>query len=521
MDAVMPVLDGFEACARIQSLPPSRACPVIMMTALEDEAAVEKAFAAGASDYITKSSGTNVLLSRIKHTVETNEALRAARARSSGDALTGLLSRTAFYDLVAEEISSSEIGTAAVLYLDIDRFSSINHEYGYDVGDQLLVEVAQRLKRTIGTGHSIARFSGSDFAIFIADTPDNAEAKSAADAISKAIAHPFVLNHHQIFAPVTIGIATYPADAADADSLVKCASTAMAKAKKANTSIRFYQNSMEPGFTEKQMAKDELRRAIGNGELTVLYQPVVATHSGLVDGMEALVRWNHPTRGMLLPADFIPTAVETGLIIQLGEWVMSSAFEQLKKWHGRGWTTLKLSLNVSSQELVQPGFSDRIRRLTAENGLTPSSIILDISEITLVEHIDCIGAVLADLNDCGIGIAVDDFGTGFTSMSYLKRLPIASIKIDRAFIRDVPRTREDSSILASMLRQAREYGFAVVAEGVERKDQYLFLTEHGCSFVQGNLTGPVTDTARNELLLSLHAHNAAIPEPPPSIITIR
>jgi diguanylate cyclase (GGDEF)-like protein len=520
MDAVMPVLDGFEACSRIQSFHPSRACPVIMMTALEDEAAVEKAFAAGASDYVTKSSGTPVLLSRIKHTVETSEALRAARARSSADALTGLLSRTAFYELVAEEISASANGAAAVLYLDIDRFSSINHEYGYDVGDQLLVEVALRLKRTIGNRNCVARFSGSDFAIFISDMSDNARAKSAADLISTAIAQPFVLNHHQIFAPVSIGIATYPADANNADALVKCASTAMAKAKKANTSIQFYQNSMEPGFTEKQKVQEELRGALDNGELTVLYQPVIAIHSGLVEGMEALVRWNHPVRGMLLPADFIPTAVETGLIIQLGEWVMRRAFAQLKKWHSRGWTTLKLSLNVSSEELLHPDFANQVRELAAESAVAPSAIILDIAEITLVEHIERIGSVLGELRNCGVSIAVDDFGTGFIPMSYLQRLPIGSIKIDRAFIRDVPHTREDSKILESMLRQARDCGFAVVAEGVERRDQYLFLREYGCSFVQGNFTGSVADPAGSEALLTLHAHNAVIPASPPPVVAI-
>lgn len=518
MDALMPVLDGFEACARIQSLPPSKVCPVIMMTALDDEAAVERAFAAGASDYITKSSGTPVLLTRIRHTVETNEALRAARARSSGDTLTGLLSRSAFYELVSEELSTSEIGTAAVLYLDIDRFSSINHEYGYEVGDQLLVEIAQRLKRTVRKRNCIARFSGSDFAIFVHESLENGAAETLADQVSTAIAHPFLIQNHQIFAPVSIGIATYPADADEADSLVKYASTAMARAKKANISIQFYQSSMEPGYTEKQRAQEELRCAFENGELTILYQPVIATHSGLIEGMEALVRWNHPTRGMLLPADFIPTAVETGLVIHLGQWVMRSAFNQLKQWHERGWTSLKLTLNVSSPELLQPGYVALVRSLAGENGLSPTAIILDLAETTLLEHIDHVGAILRELCDCGVAIAVDDFGTGFTSMSFLQRLPIAAIKIDQAFIRDVPRKREDTTILESMLRQARECGFGVVAEGVERKDQYLFLKQHGCSFVQGNFTGSVADTERTEMLLSLHGANESITLSPTPIV---
>lgn len=521
MDAVMPVLDGFDACARIQSLPPSKVCPVIMMTALEDEAAVEKAFAAGASDYITKSSGTSVLLSRIKHTVETNEALRTAHARSSGDTLTGLLSRSAFYELVTEEIRTSQINTAAVLYLDIDRFSSINHEYGYEAGDALLVEVAQRLKRTVRRQNCIARFSGSDFAIFLRDMPDNAAAEHVADQICKAMAHPFVINHSQIFAPVSIGIATYPADAGNADMLVKGASTAMAKAKKANTSVQFYQNSMEPGFNEKQRAKEELCHALDNGELTILYQPVIATNSGLIEGVEALVRWNHPQRGMLRAADFVPFAVETGLILRLGEWVIRNAFKQLYDWRRRGWSTLTLNLNVSSQELLQPGFASMVHGLAAESGLPPAAVILDVAEVALVENIDKIGTVLEELRDYGIRIAVDDFGIGFTSMSYLKRLPISTIKIDHAFIRDVPRTREDTELLKSMLAQAHEHGFAVVAEGVERKDQYHFLRQHGCSFIQGNFAGRVSDTVKTEFMMSLHASNEATTLPAAPFLAAR
>lgn len=510
MDAVMPVLDGFDACARIQGLPASRICPVIMMTALEDEAAVEKAFAAGASDYITKSSGTPVLLTRIKHTVETNETLRQARARSSGDSLTGLLSRPAFYEVVTDEIRASEMTTAAVLYLDIDRFSSINHEHGHDVGDRLLVEVAQRLKRTIRRNNCIARFSGSDFAIFLRDTLDSATVEAAAEEICKAMAHPFVINHHQIFATISIGIASYPTDADNADMLLKSASTAMSKAKKANAAIQFYQSSMEPGFTEKQQAQQDLRNALENGEMTILYQPIITTASGLIDSVEALVRWNHPQRGLLLARDFIPLAVETGLIVQLGHWVMRNAFKQLYKWRRRGWSKLKLNLNVSSHELLQPGFAAFVHGLAAESGLPTGAVILDVAEVALVDHIDHIGTILEELHDYGIQIAIDDFGIGFTSMSYLKRFPITFIKIDHAFIRDVPRTQEDTGLLRSMLAQANEYGFAVVAEGIERKDQFQFLRLHGCSFVQGNFAGPVADTDRNDLMLTLHAFNEVV-----------
>ncbi|WP_194725536.1 EAL domain-containing protein [Noviherbaspirillum malthae] len=521
LDAVMPVLDGFETCARIQKLPPSKACPVIMMTALEDGAAVEMAFAAGASDYITKSSGTSVLLSRIKHTVDSNEELRSARARSYGDELTGLLSRPAFYEIITEELRAPSTERAAVLYLDIDRFSSINHEYGHDVGDQLLLEIAQRLKRTVRKQNCIARISGSDFAILLSPIASESEADSMADQLVKAIAHPFVVDQHTISASVSIGIATYPADATDAGMLVKRASTAMAKAKKANATIHFYESSMDPGFTEKLRVQEELQAALDNGQLKILYQPLVASNTGLITGVEALVRWNHPSRGVLAPADFIPAAVETGLIIPLGEWVTNNAFAQLKQWHRQGWTSLSLSLNVSSQELLQPDFPSLISQMAKKASIPPSSVILDVAEITLVEHIDHISDVLAQLQGLGIRIAVDDFGLGFTSMSYIKRLPIEFIKIDRAFIRDVPRAREDTSILDSMLTQARECGISVVAEGVERADQYQFLKQRGCAFVQGNFARPVTDASHLTVFLTLHADNVATQLHPEPLITVQ
>ncbi len=487
MDAVMPVMDGFTACAKVQELPYGRAIPVLMITALEDNVSVERAFAAGASDFIPKPIHFAVLSQRVRRIIEGNRAEKRIRHMAYNDLLTGLPNRALFFDQLGRRIDQArQIGTTvAVLFLDLDRFKYVNDTLGHDVGDRLLVAVAQRIRRSVRNADCVARLGGDEFTVVLADVAGPTAAASAAQNICRALATPFQIDGHDIFVTASVGISLYPHDGTDVGTLLKHADTAMYRAKKTNTGFQFFEAAMEQSISEQVRMENDLRRALERDELEVFYQPQARLDTGEIVGAEALVRWHHPTRGLVSPVEFIPLAEETGLIIALGEWVLRTACAQLQAWIESGWAPMRVAVNLSVRQLLQKDFAATVEQALADTGLPPQLLELEITESTLMEHAEDTLQALHRLHGIGVRLTIDDFGTGYSSLAYLKRFPVDIIKIDRSFVRDVPHDADDAAIVKGIIALAHSLRLEVVAEGVETAPQIRFLQEQSCDMLQG------------------------------------
>ena len=498
MDAVMPVMDGFAACARMRELPGGGAIPVLMITALQDNASVERAFAAGASDYIPKPIHYAVLSQRVRRIIEANRAEKRIRHLAYNDLLTGLPNRTLFFELLAQSIEQAEAAESrlAVLFLDLDRFKYVNDNLGHDVGDRLLVAVAQRVRRGVRAVDTVARLGGDEFTVVLSDIDGPGAAATAAQHICRVLAEPFQIDGHDIFVTSSVGIALFPNDGTDVATLVKHADSAMYRAKKTNTGFQFYEASMEHLISEHVRMESELRRALEHHELEVYYQPQANLEDGRVIGMEALVRWPHPTRGMVAPVEFIALAEETGLINPLGDWVLRTACAQLQQWITQGLPPLRVAVNLSVRQLLQKDFAASVEAALADSGLAPHLLELEITESTLMEYAQDTLMALHRLRALGVRLSIDDFGTGYSSLSYLKRFPVDIIKIDRSFVRDLPQDADDAAIVSAIIALAHSLRLEVVAEGVETESQLRFLREKHCDLLQGYYLSPAIPAAQ-------------------------
>ncbi len=506
MDAVMPVMDGFTACARLQELPGGSGIPVLMITALQDNSSVERAFAAGASDYIPKPIHYAVLSQRVRRIIEGNRAEKRIRHLAYNDLLTGLPNRTLFFELLGQSIEAAAAADSqvAVLFMDLDRFKYVNDNLGHDVGDRLLQAVAQRVRHSVRNVDTVARLGGDEFTVVLSDLDGPGAAATAAHNICRMLATPFQIDGHDIFVTSSVGIAMYPHDGADVATLVKHADSAMYRAKKTNTGFQFYEASMEQSISEHVRLESDLRRALELNQLEVYYQPQSSFATGQIVAMEALVRWHHPTRGMVSPAEFIPLAEETGIIIALGDWVLRTACAQLKAWHNEGLPPLRVAVNLSVRQLLQKDFSRTVEAVLADTGLAPHLLELEITESTLMENAQDTLTALHRLRSLGVRLSIDDFGTGYSSLSYLKRFPVDIIKIDRSFVRDVPQDADDAAIVTAIIALAHSLRLEVVAEGVETVAQLHFLQARHCDLLQGYHLSPAIPAAQFAALIRQH-----------------
>ncbi|WP_232063098.1 EAL domain-containing protein [Undibacterium sp. KW1] len=505
MDAVMPVMDGFTACSLIQEMPRGRSIPVLMITALEDNTSVERAFAAGACDYIPKPIHFAVLSQRVRRIIEANQAEKRIRHLAFNDVLTGLPNRTQFLDQLGRRLAMAKenVESVAILFLDLDRFKNVNDTLGHDVGDRLLIAVAQRIRRSVRNADCVARLGGDEFTVILSELADPAAAASAAQNICRTLAKPFQIDSHDIFVTASIGISVYPSDGMDVGTLVKHADTAMYRAKKTNTDFQFFEAAMEHSISERVRLENDLRRALERNELAVFYQPQARMDNGEIIGAEALVRWFHPTRGMVSPLEFIPMAEETGLIIALGEWVLRTACAQMRNWMDKGMGHLRVAVNLSVSQLLQKDFANTVEQVLFDTGLPAKMLELEITESTLMEHAQDTLAILDRLRSLGVRLTIDDFGTGYSSLSYLKRFPVDIIKIDRSFVRDVPGDADDAAIVTGIIALAHSLRLEVVAEGVETREQLEFLRTQSCDILQGfYLSKPIPAQQLEDEILS-------------------
>ncbi len=504
MDAMMPVMDGFTACARMQELPHGASIPVLMITALQDNASVERAFAAGASDYIPKPIHYAVLSQRVRRIIEGNRAEKRIRHLAYNDVLTNLPNRTLFFELLAQRISSaaSAAHQLGVLFMDLDRFKYVNDHLGHHIGDRLLQAVAQRVRQTVRGHDTVARLGGDEFTVVLDHLDSPASAATAAQNIVRALSAPFTIDGNDIFVTASVGIAMYPHDGIDVATLVKHADSAMYRAKRTNTGFQFYEASMELSISEHVRLESDLRNALLQGhQLDVYYQPQAHMEDGRIVALEALVRWHHPLRGLIAPDQFIPLAEETGLIIPIGAWVLHRACTQLQHWRAQGLPDLRVAVNLSVRQLLQKDFCSSVATVLAETGLPAALLELEITESTLMENAEDTLATLHGLHALGVRLSIDDFGTGYSSLSYLKRFPVDILKIDRSFVQDLPQDSDDMAIVSAIIALAHSLRLEVVAEGVETEAQRAFLRSRACDLLQGYYLSAALPASDCEALL--------------------
>ncbi len=426
-------------------------------------------------------------------------------ARDLLDPLTGLPNRGGFTDQLEEALAQRR-GALAVFCIDLDRFKLVNDSLGHEAGDHLLVEVARRLHRTVRAHDTVARLGGDEFIVLCEDCPDAATAHAIAERLNAALSEPVRLDGTQVFTSGSIGVLLVGEPAGGAAGVMRDADAAMHVAKRRGKARHeLFEAGMRGPARERLELESDLRRALGSAELVPFFQPVVDVRTGAILGVEALVRWQHPERGLLAPADFLPIAEETGLIVPLGRQVLRAACMQAQRWRDELGVDVKLAVNLSVAELDQPDLIEAVEDALAAAGAEPGSLCLEITEHALMTDASHCLENLAALDALGVRLALDDFGTGYSSLAYLRRLPIDVLKIDRAFM-TVALEPADAAIIEAIIGLARALGLRTVAEGIETDGQWAELKRLGCDDAQGYLfSRPLPAAELDALLLSSRA----------------
>jgi diguanylate cyclase (GGDEF)-like protein len=404
------------------------------------------------------------------------------------DDLTSLPNRLMLNQRLDEALSRHRRAGSqlAILFMDLDRFKVINDSLGHEVGDDLLREVADRLRGQSREGDTVARMGGDEFVVLIENRESLLDISACARRLVEQLSAPYLLGNKDCHVTLSIGISVFPSDGSDSQSLLKAADVAMYRAKElGRNNYQYYLPSMNVHTVERLELESDLSHALERGEFLLHYQPKVDVASGLITGVEALLRWKHPVRGLVPPMDFIPLAEETGLIVPIGEWVLATACAQNKAWQDQGLTNLAIAVNLSARQFADSMLLPKLWQIIQSSGLAPSSLELEITESVVMSHGECAVAVLDKLQSIGVRIAIDDFGTGYSSLAYLKRFPIDTIKVDRSFIRDIPGDSGDMKITRAIIAMAHGLKLKVVAEGVETAEQLKFLRAQRCDAVQG------------------------------------
>lgn len=443
--------------------------------------------------------------------VQLEEEKSRALTLASLDHLTGLNNRRMFNQLASSHLAAARRSRKhyALLYLDLDRFKPINDSLGHHVGDQLLQEVAHRLQAHVRSGDILGRMGGDEFALLVTGVDATADVGVIATKLVNELSRPYAnLDGQALHVTPSIGIALFPRDGHDIPTLSRNADTAMYQSKRAGRGrYTYYDAALNPSGSRRYALERQLPGAIQAGELVLHFQPKVQLGDMRIVGLEALVRWQHPELGLIHPGEFIELAEQAGLIAALGDWVMAACCAQQARWRAEGLPVVPLALNVSPQQLTDTGLPKRLRALLAQHQVAATDIEIEITESCLVEPVDVAAKALGELEEMGVTIALDDFGSGFSSLGQIRQLPIHKLKIDRSFVNDLRSSNDVGVIVTSIVTLAHNLGMRVVAEGVELMDQLVYLKTAGCDEVQGYFLGrpvPAEDTAR--LLLLRHIH---------------
>ncbi len=404
------------------------------------------------------------------------------------DSLTGLPNRALFRDRLRRAIARSQRNETkiALFFLDLDRFKNINDSLGHHAGDQLLRGVSKRLKQYAREGDTIARLGGDEFTIILEGIHSTEDASVVAEKILELMQAPFRLDGHEVVVTPSIGITLFPDDAADMRSLLKNADTAMYRSKeKGRNAYQFYTSGMNAKAYEHLILENSLRHAMERDEFKLYFQPQFDLHSQAIIGIEALMRWEHPEKGLLMPDKFIPFAEDTGLIVPLGDWALRQACLEAKQWQNSGLEPIRVAVNLSMRQFLEHGFVDQVAAALKDSKLAAHYLELEVTESFLAANVEKAAKTLRGLHRLGVHLAVDDFGTGYSSLSYLKRFPLNTLKIDQSFVHDIATDMDSATIVEAIIALGKSLGLNVIAEGVEYNDQVFFLKERSCDLFQG------------------------------------
>jgi diguanylate cyclase (GGDEF)-like protein/PAS domain S-box-containing protein len=429
------------------------------------------------------------------------------------DSLTDLPNRSLFNERLRHALHQSTRYSRgiAVMFIDMDRFKVVNDSLGHGAGDRLLQDSAKRLAECLRESDTVARLGGDEFVVMIENFTAPKDAIAVAQKVLASLARPFFVDGQEFLMSASIGISTFPDDGKDAETLLKNADIAMYRAKdQGRNNYQFYSAQMNKHTFERLAMESSLRRAVERNEFLLHYQPKLDLRTGVIVGVEALVRWQHPDWGMVSPAQFIPLAEETGLIVQIGEWVLNAACEQNKRWRDQGIPPLRVAVNLSARQFAQKTLLSDIAKTIAQSGLTPECLELEITESLVMTNPEHATEILHKLKAMGISLSIDDFGTGYSSLAYLKRFPIDCVKIDRSFIKDIPTEADDMAITKGVIALAHSLRLKVVAEGVETVEQQDFLRSNGCDEMQGYLFSKPLPAEEVTTLLKTHTQKPSL-----------
>ncbi|HEX6863628.1 MAG TPA: EAL domain-containing protein, partial [Thermoanaerobaculia bacterium] len=415
------------------------------------------------------------------------------------DSLTDLPNRNLLIQHVAAALHRAERrpeGRSAILFLDLDRFKVINDSLGHSYGDEILRSITERLRRNLLETETVARMGGDGFAVLLPVVSSEWKIAQMAEKLLGLIRRPFAVQGKELYVTSSVGISRFPEDGSDPDELIKKAEIAMYHAKEhGGDQYQVYAPTMDANALERLALENDLRKALVHGELVLFYQPVLDARTGMIEGVEALLRWQHPERGLMGPAEFLWLAEVTGMTNAVDLWVLKTACREISEWHKDG-ADVRVAVNLSARPFQRPDLLDRIKEVLAETGLPPSMLQLEITETLAMQNAEASQSVLRGLKELGIKIAIDDFGTGYSSLSYLTTLPIDILKVDRSFVSGLGANRGSGEITAAVITLAHSLKLDVVAEGVENETQLEILRSQGCNKVQGYLFSPPIPAAQ-------------------------
>ncbi|MCU0533326.1 MAG: EAL domain-containing protein [Hydrococcus sp. Prado102] len=547
LDIKMPEMDGYQVCEKLKADEQTREIPIIFLSALDDVFDKVKAFQVGGVDYITKPFQIEEIVVRIQHQL----ALQAAKAeicqlnaklelkiqertaqleevigklhqeitkhkqtqqkllqQSLHDALTGLPNRTLLMEHLQKALQRSQRNTNylfALLFIDLDRFKIINDSFGHAVGDRLLMAVSRILKGCTRETDTVARLSGDEFAILLEDINDFKEAIAIAERLLDKLTSPIHLEDRKVFAGASIGVVLGAANYQNGTELLRDADIAMYRAKALGKGrYAVFDREMYAQTLQLSQIETDLRYAIERQEFLLHYQPIVSLKTGKVTGFEALIRWQHPEKGLVYPGDFIAIAEDTGLIVPIGEWILLEACRQLRTWQEKVPSALNkhISVNLSSRQIKQFDFVDKLTKILSGTGLNGQNLRLELTETMLMDRGEKTIELLGEIKAQKIQLSIDDFGTGYSSLSYLHRFPIDALKIDRSFVSPIDADGNNCEIVNTIITLAHSLGITAIAEGVETSHQLTHLRNLGCDEAQGYFFSKPVNSHLAEALLS-------------------
>jgi diguanylate cyclase (GGDEF)-like protein len=497
LDLHLPDASGSDCVEQIQRADPQ--IPVVVLSGQGDEDYAVEILNRGVQDYLVKWEGDGrVILRAIRYAIERKRAEAKLHYLARYDSLTGIPNRQYLREQLEHATTRAvrRQQQMGLLFLDLDRFKAVNDTLGHQLGDELLRDVVQRLQSSIRQGDVIARLGGDEFAVLLEAVNGPVEIEAIARGIVDRFRQPFSLAGRQVSVTASVGITLYPTDSTDPMALLNNADIAMYQAKEhGRNNFKFFAPSMHEQILRYHGIESDLRKGLEEQQFKLVYQPQMSFADYRVHAVEALLRWNHPVRGLVGPDEFIPVAEDSGCIVPLGLWVLDEACRQLKQWEGARLPLPRMAVNVSAVHFHQPDFHDQVRTILSRHNVDPGRIELELTERSLMEDTDRTRSSLRSLKDIGVRLAIDDFGTGYSCLAYLRRFPIDVLKIDRSFVSDLSTSSDAQAICAAILSIAQRLSLDSVAEGVESEQQLGFLTKHGCRFGQGYYFSTPIDAA--------------------------